>query len=65
VVFDAATSFNSKTLNDALLIGPALQTQLPQVQIRFRERAIRSLQTLKLKAWSEARGRSVPSLPLG
>ncbi len=37
VVFDSATSLNGKCLNDALLTGPVLQTQLPKILVKFRE----------------------------
>ena len=37
MVFDSTTSFYGKCLNDALLTGPVLQTQLPKILIKFRE----------------------------
>ena len=40
VVFDASAKFNDKSLNDALLPGPVLQNELPQVLTKFRERDI-------------------------
>ena len=40
VVFDSATVFNGKCLNDALISGPNLLNDLPTVLIKFREGAI-------------------------
>ncbi|XP_045028164.1 uncharacterized protein LOC123471199 [Daphnia magna] len=37
VVFDAAAPFKGKCLNDSILSGPALQTPLPSVILKFRE----------------------------
>ena len=37
VMFDAAAPFHGRSLIDALLTGPALQTQLPQISVKFRE----------------------------
>ena len=37
VVFNSAERFQGKSLNDAQLAGPALQTQLPAVLLHFRE----------------------------
>ena len=37
VIFDSTASFNGKCLNDALLTGPVLQTQLPKISTKFRE----------------------------
>jgi hypothetical protein len=37
VVFDAARQFRGQSMNDRLLSGPVLQTQLPQVLIRLRK----------------------------
>ncbi len=39
VVFDSASTFRGKALNDALLAGPVLYNQLPAVLIKFREGA--------------------------
>ena len=40
VVFNAASRFRGKCLNDALYKGPAWLNQLPQVLIKFRERKV-------------------------
>ena len=40
VVFDAAASFKGKSLNDAMLSGPALQPALAAVVTRFRQHEI-------------------------
>lgn len=40
VVFDAATPFQGKCLNDAILSNPAIQPSLPSVLIQFREEEI-------------------------
>ncbi|CAB4034545.1 hypothetical protein M514_27252, partial [Paramuricea clavata] len=37
VVFDASAKYRGKCLNDALLPGPVLQNELPQVLTKFRE----------------------------
>ena len=37
VVFDAARVFRGRSMNDRLLSGPTLQTQLPHVLMRFRK----------------------------
>ena len=42
MVFDSTTSFYGKCLNDALLTGPVLQTQLPKILIKFREGQVAS-----------------------
>jgi hypothetical protein len=36
VVFNAAASFHGRSLNDALLLDPALQCKLPSVLTSFR-----------------------------
>ena len=37
IVIVAAAKFKGKSLNDAIISGPALQNSLPTVIIRFRE----------------------------
>ena len=40
IVLDSAAEFQGKSLNKALLTGPALQKKLPSVMLKFRQREV-------------------------
>ena len=40
IVFDATAEFEEKSLNNSMLTGPKLQSELPEILLKFRERSI-------------------------
>ena len=40
IVFDATDEFGGKSLNNSMLTGPKLQSELPEILLKFRERPI-------------------------
>ena len=40
IVFDATAEFEEKSLNNSMLKGPKLQSELPEILLKFRERSI-------------------------